>query len=101
MKLKNLKRLAVSGAITAALGGAMLVSGPRLYAEDHSECQHKIEKAQARLDDAIRKHGERSHEAEDRRRDLNAEREHCWSKYHGWYDAQEHRWHTERDWDHP
>jgi hypothetical protein len=52
-----------------------------------SQCQHKIEKAEAKLDDAIRKHGERSSQAESRRRDLNAERERCWNSYHGWWDA--------------
>lgn len=89
--------------LTAALTAAMMCSlaTPLAQADDRSKCQHNIEKAEARLDNAIRRHGARSHEAEDRRRDLNNEREHCWSAHHAWYDAHEHRWHNERDWDHP
>ncbi|MBZ5720763.1 MAG: hypothetical protein LAO03_10325 [Acidobacteriia bacterium] len=101
MKLRNLQRLAVSAAMTTALGGAMLVSMPRAYADadDHRECQEKVERAESRLDQAIRKHGERSHQADQQRRNLNAERERCWNRYHGWWNGQEKRWHTDRDWD--
>jgi len=38
----------------------------------------RFERAESKLDQAIRKHGERSHQAEQRRRDLNAERERRW-----------------------
>jgi len=87
--------------MTAALGAATLVAVPqaRADADDHGKCQRNIEKAEARLDSAVRKHGERSHEADERRRDLNAERDRCWSRYHGWWDGHDHRWHTDRDWD--
>jgi hypothetical protein len=98
------KSLKVSAGVlsTAVLGSALLFTGvPPVQADDdHAKCQHRIEKAEARLDDAIRHHGERSPEAESRRRDLNAEREHCWSAYHGYWSGADHRWHTERDWDH-
>ena len=99
MRRTNLKRFATSGLITMALGAAMVISGPVAFADEHAKCQHKIEKAEAKLDDAVRKHGERSHQADDRRRDLNAERERCWNAYHGWWDGHEHRWHDSRDWD--
>jgi hypothetical protein len=76
-------------------------SVPRAQADDdHAKCQRRIEKAESRLDEAVRHHGERSPEAESRRRDLNAEREHCWSTYRGYWSGSDHRWHTERDWDH-
>ena len=100
MKLESLKRLATSAVVTAALGGAMLANAPRLYADDdHGDCQRKVERAEGKVDQAVRKHGEGSHEAEERRRDLNAERERCWERYHGWWDARERRWHSDRDWD--
>jgi hypothetical protein len=99
LKLQNLKRLALSAAVTTALGGAMLVGAPPAYADDHGDCQRKVERAESKLDQAVRKHGERSHQADDKRRDLNAERERCWSRYHGWWNGQERRWHTDRDWD--
>ena len=88
--------------VSTALTAAMLCSAaaPVAYADDRSKCQHNIEKIEAKLDDAIRKHGPHSRQAEDRRRDLNNEREKCWGAYHAWYDGHEHRWHNERDWDH-
>lgn len=86
--------------MTTAVATAMLVAVPRSYADnDHAKCQQRIERAESRLDQAVRKDGEHSRRAEDRRRDLNAERERCWSSYHGWWDAQERRWHDARDWD--
>jgi len=99
LKVQNFTKFASAALLTTALSTAMLVSAPVVYADDHAKCQHKIEKAEAKLDDAIRKHGERSSQAESRRRDLNAEREHCWNAYHGWWDGHEHRWHDARDWD--
>jgi len=73
---------------------------PRVHADERGKCQHAIEKAEARLDTAIQRKGERSPEAEDRRRDLNAERERCWGQYHQWWNGKEHRWETEHNWDH-
>jgi hypothetical protein len=84
----------------AALGGLLMsVSAPVARADDHEKCQHRIEKAEHRLDDAVRKHGERSPDAERRRHELNEEREHCWSQYHGYWNGQDHRWHDQRDWE--
>jgi hypothetical protein len=87
--------------VSTALTAAMMCSAaaPAAYADDRSKCQHNIEKVEAKLDDAIRKHGPHSRQAEDRRRDLNNEREKCWGAYHAWYDGHEHQWHSERDWD--
>lgn len=99
MKLQNLKRLAVSAVVTTALGTAMLVTVPQSYADDHAKCQRQVERAELKLDQAIRKHGERSRQAEQRRRDLNAERERCWKSHHRWWDGHERRWHDDRDWD--
>ena len=84
----------------AALAFLLFVAAPRSQADDRDKCQHAIEKAEARLDKAIHDKGEHSHEVEDRRRDLNAERERCWNQYHGYWSSTDHRWHTERDWDH-
>lgn len=89
-------------AVTVAMAGALLlVAAPRARADDdHRErCQHAVEKAEARLDRAIQKHGDHSHEAEERRRDLNAERDRCWNEYHQWWNARDHRWESERNWD--
>jgi hypothetical protein len=98
LKLQGVKRLIASAVMTAALGTAMFVAVPMCYADDHSKCQHAIERAESRVEVAVRKHGERSHEAEERRKELNAERERCWSQYHGWWDGKEKRWHEDHDW---
>ena len=81
MSLQSLKNLALSAVMTTALGTAMLVTVPQSYADDHAKCQRQIEKEESKLDQAIRKHGEHSRQAEQRRRDLNAERERCWNAY--------------------
>jgi hypothetical protein len=91
-----------SGVTIAALAMslALFVANPaQVRADDRSHCQHAVEKAEANLDRAIAKNGERSHEADDRRRDLSAERQRCWDKYHQWWNGKEHRWETEHNWD--
>ena len=101
MKLQSLTKFAMSAAITTALGGSMLMSVPRAYADadDHRECQEKVERAEAKLDKAVRKHGERSHQAQEQREHLRDARQDCWNRYHGWWEGHEKRWHTDRDWD--
>ena len=44
------------------LAGALFLSSvPQIHADDdHAKCQRRIEKAESRLDDAVRHHGERS-----------------------------------------
>lgn len=98
MKQRSVKRLAASAVMTMALGAAMFVTVPLSYADDHAKCQHAIERAESKLDEAVRKHGEHSRAAEERRRDLNAERERCFNQYHGWWDGHEKRWHEDHDW---
>ncbi len=91
---KRAAALVVAGALAMFVAAA-----PQAHADDRSKCQHAIEKAEARLDRAIHDRGEHSREADDRRRDLNAERERCWGQYHQWWNGREHRWETEHNWD--
>ena len=96
-----MKRSFGKAAVAALIAAALMwfvAAAPQAHADDRSHCQHAIEKAEANLDKAIRDHGDHSHEAEDRRRDLNAERQHCWEAYHQWWNGKEHRWETERTW---
>jgi len=46
--------------MTTALGTAMLTV-PQSYGDDHAKRQRQIERAEAKLDGAIRKHGEHSY----------------------------------------
>jgi hypothetical protein len=85
-------------ALAAAAALLLFVAAPPARADDRGKCQHAVEKAEARLDKAIQKNGEHSRDADDRRRDLNAERERCWSQYHQWWNGKDHRWETEHNW---
>jgi len=87
--------------VAAAVIGALLLftAAPLVHADDKDKCRHAIEKAEARLDRAVRDKGEHSHEADARRRDLNAERERCWNTYHSWWNGKENRWETEHNWE--
>lgn len=95
--IRQLGKSTVAAVMAAAL--FLFVAAPLVHADEKEKCQHAIEKAEARLDRAVREHGEHSHEADDRRRDLNAERERCWNAYHQWYNGKEHRWETEHNWE--
>jgi len=90
-----------AGALVVAFAAlSFVVSVPRVQAEDaKARCQHHIEKAESRLDEAVRRHGEHSRQADDRRRELNAEREHCWGQFHQYWDGHAHQWHEQHDWD--
>lgn len=100
MELQTIKRIAASMALMFALTVATSLTGPKAFADDdHRDCRDRIERAESRLDEAIRKHGDGSHEAAERRRDLNAQRERCWNRYHGYWSTQDQRWHRDRDWD--
>src|SRR5215469_17103708 len=78
----------------------MFVGLPRLRADDErTKCQRRIEKAEARYEDAVRDHGWQSHEAEERREALHRERERCYERFHQWWDGREQRWHDDKDWD--
>ena len=78
----------------------MFVGLPALHADDRTKCQRDTEKAEAKLDDAIRAHGEHSHEAADRMEDLRKQREHCYDRFHEWWDAKEQKWHDDNDFGH-
>lgn len=93
------RRFANLAAAAVVAGFLSFAAVPRAHADDRSHCQHAVEKAEARLDRAIQHNGPHSREADDRRRDLNAERERCWNAYHQWWNGRDHRWETEHNWD--
>ena len=97
MKLSRWSYIALAVPLILAMGfaGASLADKPKPQIETVPEGGI----IEVTLDQAIRKHGEYSHQANDRRRDLTAERERCWRESHAWWDAHAHQWHSERDWD--
>ena len=97
-------RHGTNGLVRAVLAGAsllallMFTSAPQVRA-DESECQYRLSKADHKLHEAVEHHGWESKEAEHARHELHEAREYCWKTYHRWWDEDEHRWHTDRDWD--
>ena len=90
----------LSGAAALAVGAALLLTLPvKASADDHSGCQHRVEKAQERYRHEVHEHGRHSRQADDAKAKLNAVWERCWNEERGWYDPQRHEWHTDRDWD--
>jgi hypothetical protein len=98
-EILSLRIAKTASAFAVALALTFFVVAPPAQADDRSHCQHAVEKAESRLDHAIAHNGEHSREADDRRRELNAERQRCWDQYHQWWNGHEHRWETEQNWD--
>src|SRR5262245_53444939 len=89
-------KLIVTG---AALAGALAFTCPTHARADESECQHRIATADNRLHEAVEHHGWNSRQAEHARHELREARAYCYSSYHRWWDEDERRWHSDRDWD--
>ena len=70
----------IVSAIVIALFLAGTVPARALVRDDDRRCEERIHKAEANLQNAIRKHGERSRQAERRRHELQEARERC---HHG------------------
>jgi hypothetical protein len=82
----------------AALGGFMLLTvTSRVRADDG--CQRRIAHADHKLHEAIEHHGYRSEQARHWRHELHEAREYCWKVRHRWWDEDNRRWHSDRDWD--
>ena len=90
------KTLVAAATLTVLL---LFVAVPRSQADDRARCQQRMENAEFKLDQAIRKHGVGSTQANNWRQNLILTREECWNRYHGWWSGSDHQWHTERDWD--
>jgi hypothetical protein len=83
----------------AALAGFFVMSGaPRVQANEEG-CEHRTEKADHDLHEAVKHHGYDSRQAEHARHELTAAREYCWNENHKWWDADGHQWRTEHNWD--
>jgi hypothetical protein len=94
--------LKISSALTiAALAAATIVAVPsKAAADDRSDCQRRVEKAQDHYRKEIHEHGKHSRQADNARAMLNETWDRCWSSTHAWYDPHRHEWRTDRDWDH-
>ena len=83
----------------AALAGFFLFTGAPRVSAGESECEHRTEKADHRLHEAIEHHGWDSPQADHARHELREARQYCWSHSHKWWDPDGHRWREDHDWD--
>jgi hypothetical protein len=92
------KSFSVKTTIAAVVlsGSLLLIGAPRMQADS---CQHRLARADHRLHEAAERHGWESREAQHARVQLHEAREYCWAHSHRWWDEDNHRWHSERDWD--
>jgi len=90
------KHSALVGVIAAAL--MIFTAVPRAHADDQfTKCRHDADKAEAKLDQAIAKHGGHSEEATEAREHLRKQREHCYERIHQWWDARKQKWEHDDD----
>lgn len=97
MHLLTMGRVAKTLVIGATLAGFLAFNAPQIRADEH-ECQERISRSDHRLHEAIEKHGYHSRQAEHARQQLHEAREYCWNTYHRWWDEDDRRWHSDRDW---
>jgi hypothetical protein len=72
--------------LAIALGAGMLLgTAAPVMAESRNHCEHRIREAQINLDKAIRRHGVRSRQANERRRQLERARASCGGRYDGFH----------------
>ena len=86
-------------AAAICVGMLAFAGAPRASAESYDACQRRIARADHRLHEAVEHHGWDSPEAAKYRLELADARAWCWAHSHRWWDEDEHRWHTEHDWD--
>jgi hypothetical protein len=74
---KKIRTLIAALVVFAFLGGAVPTQALDRDHDNERKCEQRIHNAESKLQQAIRKHGERSRQAENRRRELEQARERC------------------------
>jgi hypothetical protein len=99
MRIKSIIPFGSKASLVAAvLAGffSLTIAVPLVHADD---CQKHIAKIDHNLHEAIEHHGAHSSQADHWRHELHEQRERCYSTNHRWWDEDDHRWRTDRDWD--
>jgi hypothetical protein len=96
---ENIRLFGQTTLATAAMGAFLLFGAAPRAAAEYEDCQHRIAKADHRVHEAAEHHGWNSSQARHARAQLHEAREHCWGRYHRWWDEDGHRWRTVHDWD--
>ena len=95
--MKKISSVLTVGALAAA---TVVGVSSKAAADDRSDCQRRVEKAEDHYRKESHEHGKHSRQANNARAKLNETWDRCWSSTHAWYDPHRHEWRTDRDWDH-
>lgn len=98
MKLP-LTKFSCAGILAASGLGIVLFFAAAAPLRAENDCQKRIARTDHKLHEAVEHHGWDSPQAAKYRSELAAARSYCWDHSHRWWDEDEHRWRTERDWD--
>ena len=63
------------------------------------KCQRRTQKAEAKLTEEMREHGNRSPQADHAWMALRAQRQRCYTAYHQWWNGRDQQWRQDNDWD--
>lgn len=100
---KEYARAARAVMVAGALGATLLlVAVPSASArdfDDRGRCEQRVERAEARLNQAVWQHGLYSRQAQRRRYELAQERQRCFRRNGTWWNGRTHQWRSDRDWD--
>lgn len=80
----------------ALTGFAMLSAAPRAHADD---CKKQTEKAVKDWHKAVQHEGTKSDAAKYAKHEVRNAQQACWDTQRRWWDPEEHRWHTDKDFD--
>ena len=87
------------GTIAASVLAISLLFAASTPLRADDDCQKRIAHADHKLHEAAAHHGWDSPEAAKYRAELNEARSYCWEHNHRWWSEDDHKWHTEHDWD--
>ena len=62
------------------------------------KCQHRTQKAEAKLTEEMREHGNRSPQADHAWMALREQRQRCYTAYHQWWNGRDQQWRQDNDW---
>lgn len=62
------------------------------------KCQRRIQKAEAKLNEEMREHGNRSRQADRAWMQLREQRQRCFTAYHRWWNGRDQQWREDNDW---
>ena len=62
------------------------------------KCRRRTQKAEAKLTQEMREHGNRSRQADRAWLELREQRQRCFTAYHQWWNGRDQQWRSDNDW---